>query len=355
MGLLDQIANFGNALEEGFAPPLLRAELRARRQALVDKQKREQALGLLGNSLFPDIPSTVTPGDVQNNSGLNLNDAANRINNTQFSGGVDNSRQRQLFGLLSAVSPEAAAQVGLGLLLPQAEKERSEPADIRTLRAIGIDPLSPEGREIILNRMKSSGQDDALIKRVELQLKSMELTEKERERVEKEETKEQQRLGLKLGIEDDIRNALELAELNKELAPLVSRPGTSFGDILTQARADLNAIFGEDTDRAVSLRNTFNKKQANFLINSIPRIQGSRVLNSQFSVLQSATGGLGVDPETNNQIIADSLDALIDSAKISGIPVEEVTGGMSEAEIRKIIEELRSGLFGRKPLKDILD
>lgn len=252
-------------------------------------------------------------------------------------------------GLLGRVAPEAVVGGILGQRFPG--QGRADPADIRSLRAIGIDPTSDEGRKIILDGLRNDNASSDTLREIDLRLKTLDLEERAAMRTEAKETASQKRVGRETAIRRDIKGIRELSELNDALEGTSLQTGLPLqdlrrlgGDALDEA-LELAGIDRSARRRLTSQRDAFDKKATNFLISSLDRLPGSRVTDQQLTTLSRATAGIGVAPGANRVILADSLDTLLDVAEIEGISIKDL------AKLREFANDLRkkAGLLADDP------
>lgn len=247
--------------------------------------------------------------------------------------------QRQMLGLLAQVAPEQVAQGLLGQMFPQ---ERAEPSDIRTLRAIGIDPQSEDGQKIILDRLKASGvameQLDAMLKT--LQIRSLQ-DDMQKAQTEKERTE----VGARISTLNSIDRIREAAEINARMRGTMAETGMGFNELRQAAAgpmAFLTRMFGGDEARA---------RQTAADMGRFEQLTRREAISDLFSG-QAAAGTLtdakmrtylqtkpGFDqlPETNNRIFADMLKDSLDSATQLGISVSD------REDVEALIKTLRRG------------
>jgi len=256
-------------------------------------------------------------------------------------------------GLLGRVAPEAVVGGILGQRFP--EQGRAAPSIIRELEAIGIDPMSAEGREVVLNNLKGQNAPDELLQRIDLQLKSLQLDNERAEIAERAETKAQDFRAKGVALRADLRNVTELVQLNDALEGTSQQPGLTFQDIRRSTGEGVNEIaelFGVDRSAArkiISQRDAFNKLANNFLIRSSSRFVGGTLTDQKLNTLRSSMAGVGITPGANRVILADTLDALLEAAEIEGVSID------NETEIRALATKLReqAGLLGDEEISGV--
>lgn len=250
----------------------------------------------------------------------------------------------QLIGLLGRAAPEqATAALAQSLLNPQQGQERAEPADIRTLRAIGIDPTSPEGREIILGRLQENGStSDEALRNVELQLKLLQIEDVRRERAQTETTAARERVGLQRAAVSTLRDAEELAQLTDELEGTFLETGLPASDLRRTTSAGFAAaldglgIDQSDKREIIGKFDRFKKLSTSFAIDAIDRFAATgAVSQSKFQALIDSTVNIGASPSANRAILADVIETTLDAAATEGIRVS------NERELLRTLRKLR--------------
>lgn len=253
------------------------------------------------------------------------------------------------FGLLGRANPEATTAGLLSQRFPG--QERAEPSIVRELEAAGIERGTPEFRELILKNLKGQNADDDLIKRIELQLSSLQLENERAQIVERRETKEQDFRAKGSALRADLKNIVEMAQLNDALEGTASQTGTVFQDIRRSTAEGANEIaelFGVDRSAArkiISQRDALNKLANNFLIKSSARFGTGTLTDQKLSTLRASMAGVDITPGANRVVLANTLDALLETADIEGISIS------NEKEIRALAKKLReqAGLLTEEP------
>lgn len=251
----------------------------------------------------------------------------------------------ETLGLLARAEPELFSQGLLGQVFQGPQQQRAEPADIRSLRAVGIDPASPEGREIVLDRLRSQGATDEALQALQLQLTSFGLEEKRRQRRQEEDTEAKQRRGLELATRRNLRRVQKLADINQDLRGTFFEAGIPFPDLRRDTVAGVNAALeAAGVDRSqqqqtVAKFDTFRKDLSDLIIDTIDRF-GGNITNQQLALLEEASAGPGVSPETVASRLADVAEIQLDSARTEGIELE------NEDALREFIAQQRAFASG---------
>lgn len=368
LGLLPLAASRGGGLLAGASREAPEAPERDGLQGLLGNPLLGLAAGLLsaaGPSREPISLGQGLASGLQLSSGLRQAQAANEATRQQLSA---RARQREAregliarideggaalddpdtLGLLARAEPELFGQALIGQVFPAPTQERAEPADIRSLRAVGIDPASPEGREIVLDRLRSQGATDEALRALQLQLTSFGLEEKRRAREQEEDTQAKQRRGLELATRRNLRRVQKLADINQELRGTLFEAGIPFSDLRRDTVAGLNAALeAAGVDRSqqretVAKFDTFRKDLSDLVIDTIDRF-GGNITNQQLALLEEASAGPGVSPQTVASRLADVAEIQLDSARTEGIEIED------EDALREFIAQQRAFASGGEP------
>lgn len=306
MGLLDTISRFGQGVEDAFTPAgervrnqFLRDQLVQNKFAREQETRRKSAVG-----------SFITGA-------------------SQF-GLLGNLAPEQL-GLLSTFAeafPDQFAQGIAGQVFPG--EGRALPADIRSLIEIGIDPRSPEGKQIILDRLTVNGGSDEALAQARLQLTLLDIDERGRKRNADELTAQQRRTGLEREIFSTLKKAEELAELNASLEGTLGETGLPAADIRRLfasgggAVADALGFDATETKALVGKIDRFNKLSIDFAIGLIDRLRSTGNLTDQkFQAFVSSTVNPGAAPGANRLILADVMELALESASDIGLTISD--------------------------------
>lgn len=227
----------------------------------------------------------------------------------------------------------------------EADKERAEPALIREMRAIGIDPMTTEGKQTWLDLKMREGATDAELERLKLDMTKAQFEREQRLEAETERTAEQHRQVAKVELGNSAKYLAELADLNAKLASTWARSGSIGLDqrrVAQMTRAELGEVLGIPQDEArkvISWLDRANKLSSELLIQSLGRVAGSgmgQLTNDRLRLSSQTMPGMSIDPRANNLLIADKLDELITIGEIEGIEIPEAE------QYRQMIETLRS-------------
>lgn len=246
---------------------------------------------------------------------------------------------QQALGLLAEVAPAQVAEGLLGQVFPP---QRAEPSFVRELRAAGLDPATGEGRDLLLERLRSRGATDEMLRALDLQIKAFQLTEQRRDRTEREDTRAKERRGLETSTKKALRDLQEFAQLNDNLEGTFLETGLFGTDlrriatsVLTEA---LSAVGSDQSERRQRIEDfdRFKKLSADLAIDALDRMRGTGAISNQrFATLQTALADVGTSTGANRLVIADTLQAVLDGATVEGVPVD------NRGEIEALIERLR--------------
>lgn len=289
-------------------------------------------------------------------------------------------QQQQMQELLSQARPEAFVNAMAQQQFGGAQIEPTELA--RNLMAAGIDPASPQGQEIILSNVQGGQRqtslernvrsafglgpndplpeeardeirrninradlDDQLHQQVKTELALFNLANARRE-VEQEGLDREQQFGQAgSALNSALKNIMEAGNLNNVLATTFLRPGSTGVETrraLSGGIADIRDMLGIDTRQARERQAQFDrydKLTSDIIIENFGRISGGGFgagTNQKMQLLSEASAGLGVDPNANRLIFADSAESLLQTADIEGINVP------NREQVEEFIQRQRS-------------
>ena len=247
-------------------------------------------------------------------------------------------READLMGVLGKLNPTATSQSILGKINPR------EPADIQALRAAGIDPASPRGRELVESTFAQPGgmspQDELQMMRLRLDIE-----ESLRKRNEEFEAKSRGRADARTSLLKSLEGASRLSEVNERLEGSALETGSAFIDskrtglsVLAQA-ADAAGFdeFASEQKGTLEALDTLKKEVSLFTSNAMQAIEasGGRMSIARQSLLESANASENVSPGTNRSILIVALEELLSQAESIGLSSSE-TG-----KYRKKLTELK--------------
>lgn len=274
----------------------------------------------------------------------------------QGGGGIP---QNELLGLLAGI-PGTEGQLVQGLLAQNRTRQPRPTAQARNLQELIdrglIDLTKPEGQEKARDLLlgNQAGVTAEMLKAVDLQLKGLQMEGLRSKRAKEEDTILKKRRGLEVSTVTDIRKLRELAELNEELRGTLGETGTGFEGfarlaqgIIANTPENVAQAFGVSRERARRLAtkmDRFKKLTADISIESLDRFKGSGALSdTRFNTLAASLPALKTAPGANRLVIADLLQAILDSARVEGISVTDRPGVVS------LIQKLRAKGSPQRP------
>lgn len=239
----------------------------------------------------------------------------------------------QALGILSTIAPDAVAS---GLINQAFPSERAEPSDVRTIRAMGLDPSEGEGRKLLMDKFLSEGGTS---EQLDMLLKGLQIDKIQREREDEISSEDEERKAQIDTLDKTVTNLSELAELNDSLEGTALETGTGLNDLRRGAVGGAGALarnFGLDDRGASQLVADFDRfdKLANdFIVRLIENMPGTTT-NQRQELLQRATVSVGAAPGANRLIIADLLEETFRAADREDITIPDREEG--EALIEKL-------------------
>lgn len=239
--------------------------------------------------------------------------------------GLLSAPQTETLGLLAQADPAAALTTLSSQLFPE---ERSQTSLVRNLRAAGIDPMSEEGRKLVVDNIRSAGGDElqAMLAQVQLQREMTELSARERELTEEEEEKRQsqaRRLDSVMTTADNIDQMSDMLGILEQSGGL--EPGVGFE---TERRAISGIIAGITGDEQRSAANTaydnlrrLSESEALKRAGSILSEMGT-ISNAKFNAARETLADPSSTPAAMRLAMADILDASVRGAEIEGLELE---------------------------------
>jgi hypothetical protein len=344
MGILGAAAMGVNPLVGLLAAPGIRAdreraaqESEARNMALQQARQQQQARGGIADLLGQ---RSMMAGQNEM-SLLNLQGGADVMPVSGRAGLVPTAAtpegQQKLMGLLAQAAPDAVFGGLAGQMFPNEQSSRT-PTDIAAMDALGI-PRTPEGFAQY-QAMKNSGDGDlqGLIDRVTLSLRENELERERRTAADEERNKTVTRQLAQSGVRNSMDALLEASDILDRLEGTLLSPGVPFNEALAAIGSGAEAVkglFGVSDAKARQTINDFNrlnKLNSSVILKNLGEASGSgglgTITNQKMGLVQNSLGGLGVDPQTNRSIYADSLRDLLDVANIEGFDFD--TGRYSD-------------------------
>jgi hypothetical protein len=320
---------FGGAMQFANQRQVQRLELQAARQKMEQDKARQDAMAKLPG-LFAQ---SMTAAPVQVPTGVPAFQTP--------------QGQAEAMGLLSQIAPEAVSQ-GLLAQIFQKEEAPRVSTDLNTFKALypELQEGTPGFREGYLKFTAESDPTGALMDQAQLALLTQELAAARRENENERQTEAESFQTTRRTIRTDLRHLEEMAEINKRLEGTALETGLPLAD-LRRAWAGgmeaLQSVLGNDTRKIAQIKedfDTFNKYSTDFVVGSLDRLAGGgAITQGKFDALITSNANIGASPGTNNTIIANNIEALLDGADIGGyeIPASDVQ------KYRSLIQALRGG------------
>jgi hypothetical protein len=236
--------------------------------------------------------------------------------------------QAQALGLLVQIAPDAVTQGLMAQMFAKPDESRVS-TDLNTFRALRPELAgTPREHDEFINFLQSKNPQagtEMLMQQAQLAMHLENLAKVRQEREQKDETATQERQMTRRSIVTDLRTLEEMADLNQRLEGTVLQSGRPMPDLLrmgTGLAQTFQDLLGMDSSKALQLQSdfdSFKKYSTDFVVNSLDRLAGGgAITQGKFDALINANANLGASPQTNNQIIANNIEALLDGAEISG-------------------------------------
>lgn len=255
----------------------------------------------------------------------------------------DAVRQKQRSDFLQLVAkgnPADALNMVGGLLGFGARPERAETSLVRNMRSAGIDPSSPEGRELIVGSIRGGdlsqqmGRLQALSAENQLMRQQEELRAMRADRDAKQLSQTQMRTDLANTLRTDVERAFEVADLLDGLEGSIAQPGE-----LSQIRqfgVGLAGLVSPESRQLSAASERFNQLATGFGLRSLETLRGTGTISDQkFSTLLRNSMSGAKSPEANRLALADQLQETLNAADKMGIDVPR-------ERIEGLLERLRS-------------
>lgn len=239
-----------------------------------------------------------------------------------------------------------------------AAAERAEPGLIREMRAVGIDPMTAEGKDTWLTMKMREGATDAELERLRLQMTQFQFEREQRIEEEKEQSAAQHRKVATVELNNSVKYLAELSDLYNKLSSTWGRPGSigiEHRRLAQMSRAEVGEMLGipqDEVRQVISWLDRARKLESELLIQSLGRIAGSGtgpLTNDRLRLSAQTMPGLGNDPKANNLLIADKLDELISIGEIEGFQISGAD------QYRELIETLRNEQVAPPGLDPVID
>lgn len=279
-----------------------------------------------------------------------LTQGATLQNQTAFTSALDQSGMTpQQF-----LQTPKGATLGLkaGFQLPSSRK----PAILSTLEGIGVDPMSDQGKAIVLDSLKHP-ETDALMSQLQLELANIKRQQEQGKLNDAEAARQQARAAMAVNVRGMYTQAQEIVQLQKDLSGTLSAVGIPYGDLVQSAKSGgvpLLERFGWDLQqqKAIIAKHDRLKKLLNKgLIEQLEQMKNlGNLSQGKIAALQRSTMGIDNQAMANNMVLADRLQASLDAAEVEGMDIP------NRAEIEQFIADQRAwgGVSPQaKPIVDI--
>lgn len=236
----------------------------------------------------------------------------------------------EIMGLLSDVAPEAMVTGLLGEMFAKPEADRSEPADLRMMRALGIEP-TPENYA----KFKAIGGDaagahgiDGALKQLQMQKLLDEMRDRTDARAETAAEKQKKRRLAETSLNRNFGKLEDLAALNDQIKGTVVETGvplSSWRRAGASGAASLGRIAGFDTAKLqdnITASDRLAKGLNDLVIETIDRF-GDQLTNDKLALLQSASANPNITPEAISSILGAISESMLDAADIEGYNVAD--------------------------------
>jgi hypothetical protein len=241
------------------------------------------------------------------------------------------------------------------------------PAIVKAVIAMGYEPSSPEGIEIIKGYYEGKLDSDLLenvqmeLERLKVAQRTFDLAEDQRESAAIAEDADRLRRATTVTLGTDFADARKLAELNENLGKSALATGLSFRTFAREVASigssvdptswagEIMGKFGFDSERATQLVadfDTFNKLSQQFVLAAAAMLSDAgfgNITNAQLRIIEGSVVSGENSTEANREIIARNMEAILNAAYISGVPILNAAGADGTQEWREIIEAIRQG------------
>lgn len=233
-------------------------------------------------------------------------------------GGSDDSNQ-QMLGLLAQANPNAFSQTAIqGLLGPQ--QERSDPADLRMMDAIGL-PRTPEGFAQFQG-LKADDGNKGMLDALNLQIQGLQLANMKRE----QEREDQQIRETRLTRENSIRRGLEqtqkIADLTLELEGTALSAGLPASEWRRRGLGAISAVGGalgldvEDLNKNLTAFDELKKGLNDQLITLMSAGSLGQATDSKLQQYRDSLASPDTQPGAVMEIQAGIAETLLDQADV---------------------------------------
>jgi hypothetical protein len=202
----------------------------------------------------------------------------------------------------------------------------SMPESLQLMAAAGIDPASPEGRQLAMNRI---GGNDNGLQALQAQMLALQAAQAQATLDDRNRTRTATEAAAKSSTRSLLRNAAEMADINERLEGTVMQTGLPMEELRRGAAgvAPLLEKFGMDmsaTQRAVGDYDRFKKLSEQMVIDLLPKlVEAGTITDTKYESLQRTLASTAVSPEANRLVTADVIDMGLESADKLGLSLED--------------------------------
>jgi hypothetical protein len=254
-------------------------------------------------------------------------------------------------GLLGDFAPNAIPGL-LGAMMQPADTLKTSAA-FNDFLAMGGNPNDMESFAAFKQSLSGSNAEAE----ANLALLTARMQEMIRETEQESRTQSELDQNINFGVVSGLNSLRKMADANKKLNSSLLQTGLPAPELRRIFAGGVQAVkefFGADTTESRQLLaayDDFIKVANDFAIESMARLQGTGSAFRLQTVLD-ANANASASPETNNMIIIGNLEELLNRASIRrglGLFSDRNMSAEDEAEIRKLIEELRQFNFAGEP------
>lgn len=200
------------------------------------------------------------------------------------------------------------------------------PESLALMQAAGIDPASPEGRQLVVNRI--GGNDNGL---QDLQALLMTIQAKQAQGTLDQQTHDRDATvaSARSSTRNMLRNASEMADINDRLEGTVMQTGLPMEELRRGAAgvAPLLEKFGFDMDattQAVADYDRFKKLSEQMVIDLLPKlVAAGTITDTKYESLQRTLMSTGVSTQANRLVTADVVELGLESADKLGLSLDD--------------------------------
>lgn len=247
--------------------------------------------------------------------------------------------QTRALGLMAEAAPDQFMSQMFNQYFPQGEQ--SETTLIKTMRSAGIDPLSPEGRDLVRQSIIGNGGSSEDLDNT---LKLLQLESLQRQLESETRTEQQDRRSAESAVFSTIRDVRELIELNDSLQGTALETGVGMEGLRRSAIAGTDFIkqqlgMGDaEAAKLVSDFDRFEQLATGAAVHNLEILRGTGTISNQkFQTLLNLSPGTARSAGANRTGFADMLEAALEAADSLNVSIND------RSEVEQLINQLRSG------------